>query len=79
MRASPGEEIEGVTALDWLNHGRFELKGVGEPVEICEVRPANAARLVPPTSSEKARRLDATEGEAILGWRPALAQVVPNT
>jgi WD40 repeat protein/class 3 adenylate cyclase/tRNA A-37 threonylcarbamoyl transferase component Bud32 len=74
-----GEEIEGISALDWLSHGRFELKGVSEPVEICEVRAAGVANLSPPTTSEKARRVEAAEGEAVLGWRPALGQVVPNT
>jgi len=74
-----GEEIEGISALDWLNHGRFELKGVGEPVEICEVQAAGATSLSPPTTSEKARRVEAAEGEAVLGWRPAVGQVVPRT
>jgi class 3 adenylate cyclase len=74
-----GEEIEGITALEWLNHGRFELKGLGEPVEICEVRAAGAANLSPPATSEKARRVEAPEGEAVLGWRPAVGQVVPHT
>jgi WD40 repeat protein/serine/threonine protein kinase/class 3 adenylate cyclase len=74
-----GEEIEGISALDWLNHGRFELKGVGEPVEICEVRAAGVANLSPPTTSEKARRVEVAEGEAVLGWRPAVGTVVPNT
>jgi len=74
-----GEEVQGIPALEWLNHGRFELKGVAEPVEICEVRSAGDATLAPPTTSEKARRVEAAEGEAVLGWRPAVGQAVPNT
>jgi len=74
-----GEELEGAGRLSWLNHGRFELQGLREPVEVCEVRPLEAGALAAPTTSEKARRLEAPEGEAVLGWRPAVGQVVPNT
>jgi serine/threonine-protein kinase len=74
-----GEEIEGISGLEWLNHGPFELKGVGGPIEVCEVRAAETARLPAPTTSEKARRVEAAEGEAVLGWRPAVGQVVPQT
>ncbi len=74
-----GEDLEGVGSLSWLNHGRFELKGVEEPVEICEVRGGAAEGLGPPTTSEKARRVEAAEGEAVLGWRPAVGQIVPKT
>ena len=74
-----GEEIEGIAGLEWLNHGRFELKGVEEPVEICEVRAAGSTSLSPPTTSEKAHRVESSEGEAVLGWRPALGTLVPNT
>jgi class 3 adenylate cyclase len=37
-----GEEIEGAGPLVYLNHGLFELKGLEGPVEICEVRAADA-------------------------------------
>jgi WD40 repeat protein/serine/threonine protein kinase/class 3 adenylate cyclase len=74
-----GEEIKGAGELTWLNHGRFELKGIEEPVEICEVRTTDSPTSSPPTSSEKARRVEAAEGEAVLGWRPAVGQAVPNT
>ena len=46
-------------AWSWLNHGRFELKGVDEPVEICEVRAAGAA------DSCRRRRLRRRRG----GWK----------
>src|SRR5512139_1897496 len=74
-----GEEIEGAGSLSWLNHGRFELKGVEEPVEICEVRATGTVDLPAPTTSEKARRVESAEGEAVLGWRPAVGSLVPNT
>jgi len=67
-----------VEALGWLNHGAYRLKGVDEPVEICEVRPTDAGPVTPPPSSEKAERV-AVEGEPVLGWRPAVGLPVPNT
>ena len=47
---------------------------------MCEVREAgqeDAPR--PPTSSEKAQRQVRADEEPVLGWRPAVGQVVPNT
>ncbi len=73
-----GEEFADISALEWLNHGRYELKGVEEPVEICEVRAANAATTAPPKTSDKARRVADGE-EPVLGWRPAVGQPVGNT
>jgi len=73
-----GEEIEGVGALEWLNHGRYELKGVEEPVEICEVRSATLGILGPPKTSDKARHVADGE-EPVLGWRPAVGQQVGTT
>jgi len=73
-----GEEIAGVGSLTWLNHGRFEFKGMEEPVEICEVRAEEAGLLFAPTTTEQARRIT-DEGETVLGWRPALGQLVPGT
>lgn len=75
-----GEDIKGVGQLEWLNHGPYLLKGVDEPVEICEVREAGQEHAPgPPTSSEKARPHVGAHEEPVLGWRPAVGQVVPNT
>ncbi len=74
-----GEDIEGVGALEWLNHGPYLLKGIEEPVEVCEVREAGGEALSPPTSSEKAQRKVSADEEKVLGWRPAVGQLVPNT
>lgn len=74
-----GEELEGAGPLSWFNHGRYELKGVEEPVEICEVRAGDSPMLSPPKVTEKARRVESPGEEAVLGWRPAVRQVVPNT
>src|SRR5512136_88519 len=50
-----GEDIEGLGPLEWLNHGPYLLKGIEEPLEVCEVRAAGVGGLSPPTTSEKAR------------------------
>jgi len=53
-RASVGEaEMEG---LEWLQHGIYDLKGVSEGIEICEVGARGTAPLVAPPSAEKALR-----------------------
>ncbi|MSU34255.1 MAG: hypothetical protein EXS36_03925 [Pedosphaera sp.] len=73
-----GEELGGVNELQWLNHGAYVLKGVEEPLEICEVGEAGMASLKPPTDATKAQRKVSADGEPVLGWRPALDQRVPN-
>jgi class 3 adenylate cyclase/tetratricopeptide (TPR) repeat protein/tRNA A-37 threonylcarbamoyl transferase component Bud32 len=73
------EQIEGVAPLTWMNHGPYVLKGVEEPVEVCEVGEASCALLKAPANSEKAHRYTSVDGEPVLGWRPALDQAVPNT
>ncbi len=74
-----GQDLEGVGPLAWLNHGPYLLKGVEEPLEVCEVGEAGQGTLKPPTNSEKARRHVTDESEPVLGWRPALDQLVPNS
>lgn len=73
-----GEEVPGGETLRWANHGPYILKGVEEPIEICEVRTVEGS-LSPPTTSEKAHRHISPDAEPVLGWRPALDQIVPNT
>src|SRR5262249_16021642 len=51
-----GEIIDGVGRLEWFNHGRYVLKGLDEPVELCEVREAGQETGGPPTSSDKVHR-----------------------
>ena len=74
-----GEDIEGVSQLEWLNHGAYLLKGVDESVDICEVREPGQPGPGPPISSEKAQRKVSADEESVLGWRPAIGQPVPNT
>jgi serine/threonine protein kinase len=78
-QALKGEELHGIEALSWLNHGPYRLKGVEEPLEICEVGEEDKARLRQPPDSEKAHRFNSADREPVLGWRPAIDQVVPGT
>jgi serine/threonine protein kinase/class 3 adenylate cyclase len=74
-----GEEMEGIKPLSWMNHGSYLLKGVEEPVEICEVGENGVACLKPPADTAKAHRQVSVGEEPVLGWRPALEQSVPGT
>ena len=74
-----GEDIPGVGQLEWLNHGPYLLKGLDEPVEVCEAREAGHETSGAPASSEKARRQARADEEPVLGWRPGIGQPVPNT
>ena len=58
-QALKGEELHGIEALSWLNHGPYRMKGVEEPSEICEVGEAGKAKLMQPPDSEKAHRFAA--------------------
>ena len=78
-QALKGEELHGIEALSWLNHGPYRMKGVEEPLEICEVGEAGKARLRQPPDSEKAHRFISADSEPVLGWRPAIDQAVPGT
>ena len=78
-QALRGEELQNIGALSWLNHGPYRMKGVEEPLEICEVGEQDKARLKQPADSEKARRFLSADEEPVLGWRPAVNQTVPGT
>jgi len=74
-----GEELAAVGPLAWVSHGDYELKGVEDLVEICEVGEQNWLPFAAPPSTEKSRRHVAVEGEPVVGWRPAVGQQVPKT
>ncbi|MSU35721.1 MAG: hypothetical protein EXS36_11560 [Pedosphaera sp.] len=74
-----GQDVEGVGLLSWLNHGPYRLKGVEEPLEVCELGEAGQGALTQPTHWEKAHRHVTDESEPVLGWRPALELRVPGT
>jgi class 3 adenylate cyclase/tetratricopeptide (TPR) repeat protein len=55
------DELNGVDPLSWLTHGPYLLKGVEEPIEICEVGELGKAKLRRPPDTEKARRFISAE------------------
>jgi len=74
-----GTTDDGFGELSWLNHGFYQMKGVEEPMEVCEVGEISQAVLRAPADTAKAHRFHAVGDEPVLGWRPAAGQVVPNT
>jgi len=74
-----GQDLPGIGELLWLSHGPYLLKGVEEPLDICEAGEVGKAPLKPPGDSEKAHRYVSADGEPVLGWRPAREQTVPRT
>lgn len=74
-----GEDIPGIGALSWASHGTYQLKGVEDPVEICELGETERCPLAAPKTSEKAQRQVRPDEEPVLGWRPAVGLEVPNT
>jgi serine/threonine protein kinase len=62
--------------LQWLAHGSYELSGMTEPVEVCEVGAEGVAPLAPPADSDLARRRRVQE--VIAGWRPAPGMELPE-
>ncbi|MDQ7778216.1 MAG: protein kinase [Planctomycetota bacterium] len=73
----PAATAQKLQPLAWLNHGPYVLKGVEEPIEVCEVGEKGIAPLRPPGISEKARPTGAAVEE--LGWRPAPDGKIPGT
>ncbi|MCH8332489.1 protein kinase, partial [Candidatus Sumerlaeota bacterium] len=64
--------------IQWLAHGSYIFKGIGEPLEIFEVGIERLSPLSPPTDSDKASRAVAEGEELILGWRPGAGLNLPN-
>jgi class 3 adenylate cyclase len=52
-----GHEIPDVGHLTWRNYGLYEVKGVSQPIEICEVGETGRANLKAPPDAEKAHRV----------------------
>ncbi|MEX2015960.1 MAG: protein kinase, partial [Candidatus Hydrogenedentales bacterium] len=71
-----GDEVGATIA--WRAHGEYELKGVDEPVSICEAGIEDVSPLTPPPASEKAHRAVSPNEEETLGWRPAVGLAVPR-
>ena len=51
-----GQEVPGLEEIVWKRYGHYEMKGVAEPIEICEVGEKGYAILKAPADSEKAKR-----------------------
>jgi class 3 adenylate cyclase len=77
-RALSFEELADLGPLSWKNWGPYKVKGVEEPLEICEVGEDGKAKLTQPADTEKAQRI-LSDGESMLPWRPAGGQQVPAT
>ncbi|MBI4661815.1 MAG: PEGA domain-containing protein [Verrucomicrobia bacterium] len=80
-----GQEIEGIGKLVWINHGYYSLKGVEEPIEICEVGEEGLGVLKAPADSDKVHRVNAsgqpiaTESDRKAAARPPAAHVVVSS
>lgn len=74
-----GQDIPGVGTLSWLSHGSYEMAGIDDAVEVCEVGEVGQAPLSPPVDSTKVRRHVSATEEPVLGWRPAIGSEVPGT
>ena len=74
-----GQLLPGIGELSWLSHGPYLLKGFDEPLGICEVGETGRAKLAPPTDTETGKRAVVPGTEPVLGWRPAVEQMVPGT
>ena len=74
-----GEDLPAVGPLLWASHGFYAIKGVEDPLEVCEVAAADLGAPIAPATSDKAQPYQTTQGELVLGWRPALGQMVGNT
>ena len=72
-------ELEDLGQLNWLSHGTYSLAGVEDLIEVCEVGEAGSAQLKAPTDAPKAQRKISRDDEPVVGWRPAVAQLVPKT
>ncbi|MEA3208186.1 MAG: serine/threonine protein kinase, bacterial [Chthoniobacter sp.] len=74
-----GDDLGNLAPLSWLNHGPYLIKGVEEPLEVCEVGETGKSALTRPADTDKARRFLSPDSEPVLGWRPAVDQRVPGT
>ncbi|MBX3745399.1 MAG: CHASE2 domain-containing protein [Verrucomicrobiae bacterium] len=67
-----GTPIPQVDRVEWASHGHYQLKGVAEPIEICEVTDPGRAPLEAPADSDKVKRVavaEEPEEEEATGWR----------
>ncbi len=70
-----GQDIAGIGAITWLNHGPYLLKGVEDPLEICEVGEVEPAPLKPPPDYAILINLTPANG----GRRSVGVSIIPTT
>jgi len=70
------QELNGVGDIRWERHGYHRLKGLDNPIEICEVGEIEHG---PFTAPAGATHVDRVESDNIEGWRPGLGVGVPAT
>ncbi len=75
-RARDAEEAD--DELRWLDHGRYFVDAVDEPLDVCEVGFEGLAPLAAPQDSDAGRRVLSPSEERMLGWRPAVGQTIPR-
>lgn len=73
------QDWESGRSLSWVSHGHYHLGWDDEPTEVCEVAEVLAGALTPPGGTKGGRRAGPVDHEPVLGWRPALGQLVPDT
>ncbi|MCX7044704.1 MAG: SUMF1/EgtB/PvdO family nonheme iron enzyme [Candidatus Sumerlaeota bacterium] len=72
-----GEMLAGLAPLLWVSHGLYSVKGVEEPLEICEVGEGNDLRCFhKPEGNEKAKPIELRDETP--GWRPAVDAALPG-
>jgi serine/threonine protein kinase len=62
--------------IQWLAHGSYEIAGMAEPLEVCEVGAEGLALLQAPRESALARRR--LIQDVVVGWRPSPGMELPS-
>jgi serine/threonine protein kinase len=62
--------------IQWLAHGSYEISGMAEPLEVCEVGVEGLAPLKAPRESALARRR--LIQDVVVGWRPSPGMELPS-
>jgi len=75
-RASVGLDDE--SPLRWAVHGRYQLAGVEDLVEICEVAEPGEAALTPPEGSEKTQRADGEGNRQPVSGASSVVPIAPS-
>jgi serine/threonine protein kinase/Tol biopolymer transport system component/class 3 adenylate cyclase len=73
-----GDAIPGLAPIRWRNHGKYQFKGIEEPMEVCEVGEETASDFQPPASQEKAARIADGSAAADILWPPSPGTTLAN-